>query len=69
MEAITIPPRDAVRIMTIHGSKGLQASVVFLVDIFSKRQTNLTIDSRSRTMVSPELFAANPDSMDRRTRD
>lgn len=60
MEAITIPPRDAVRIMTIHGSKGLQASVVFLVDIFSKRQTNLTIDSRSRTMVSPELFAANP---------
>ena len=60
MEAITIPPSDAVRIMTIHGSKGLEASVVFLVDIFSKRQTNLTIDSRSRTMVSPEIFAGNP---------
>ena len=60
MEAITIPPKDAVRIMTIHGSKGLQASVVFLIDICSKRQTNLTIDSRSRTMVSPELFAGNP---------
>ncbi len=60
MEAITIPPKDAVRIMTIHGSKGLQASVVFLIDICSNRQTNLTIDSRSRTMVSPELFAGNP---------
>ncbi|MAK20702.1 MAG: hypothetical protein CMA05_05265 [Euryarchaeota archaeon] len=60
MEAITIPPSDAVRIMTIHGSKGLEASVVFLVDIFSKRQTNLTIDSRSRAMVSPELFSGNP---------
>jgi hypothetical protein len=60
MEAVTIPPSDAVRIMTIHGSKGLEASVVFLVDIFSKRQTNLTIDSRSRAMVSPELFSGNP---------
>ncbi len=60
MEAITIPPKDAVRIMTIHGSKGLQASVVFLVDIFSDRQTNLSIDSRTRTMVSPELFSGNP---------
>ena len=60
MEAITIPPSDAVRIMTIHGSKGLEASVVFLVDIFSNRQTNLTIDSRSRAMVSPELFSGNP---------
>ena len=60
LEAVTIPPSDAVRIMTIHGSKGLEASVVFLVDIFSKRQTNLTIDSRSRAMVSPELFSGNP---------
>jgi len=60
MEAVTIPPSDAVRIMTIHGSKGLEASVVFLVDIFSQRQTNLTVDSRSRAMVSPELFSGNP---------
>ena len=34
MEAITIPPSDAVRIMTIHGSKGLEASVVFFSRYF-----------------------------------
>ena len=60
MEAAITHSNNAVRIMTIHGSKGLQASVVFLVDIFSKRQTNLTSDFRSRVMVSPELFSGNP---------
>lgn len=60
LEAVTTPVKNAVRIMSIHASKGLQASVVFLVDIFSKRQTNLSSDSRSRVMVSPELFSGNP---------
>jgi len=60
MEASINPSKNAVKIMTIHGSKGLQASVVFLVDIFSKRQTNLALDSLSRVMVSPELFSGNP---------
>ena len=60
MEAVTIPPKDAVRVMTIHGSKGLQASVIFLVDIFSKRQTNLNHEYRSRAIVSPEIFAGSP---------
>ncbi len=60
LEAVTIPPSDAVRVMTIHGSKGLQAKVVILADLFSGRQTNLTIDDRNRLIVTPELFAGNP---------
>ena len=55
LEAVTIPPSDAVRVMTIHGSKGLQAKVVILADLFSGRQTNLTIDDRNRLIVTPEL--------------
>ncbi|MBD51364.1 MAG: hypothetical protein CMB08_05545 [Euryarchaeota archaeon] len=60
LEAVTIPPSDAVRVMTIHGSKGLQAKVVILADLFSGRQTNMTIDDRNRLIVTPELFAGNP---------
>ncbi|MGY8703137.1 MAG: 3'-5' exonuclease, partial [Candidatus Poseidoniales archaeon] len=60
LEAVTIPPSDAVRVMTIHGSKGLQSKVVILADIFSGRQTNMTMDDRSRLIVGPELFAGNP---------
>ena len=60
VEAVTIPPSDAVRVMTIHGSKGLQAKVVILADLFSGRQTNMTMDDRNRLIVSPELFAGNP---------
>ncbi len=60
LEAVTIPPTDAVRVMTIHGSKGLQSKVVILADIFSGRQTNMTMDDKSRLIVGPELFAGNP---------
>jgi hypothetical protein len=60
LEAVTIPPSDAVRVMTIHGSKGLQSKVVILADLFSGRQTNMTIDDRNRLIVTPELFAGNP---------
>ena len=60
LEAKTIPPSDAVRVMTIHSSKGLEAKVVILADMFSNRQTNLRIEDRDRLIVSPELFAGNP---------
>ena len=46
--------------MSIHKSKGLESSIVFLVNIFSRAQTTTNQDSRSRVMVSPELFAGNP---------
>lgn len=60
LEAVTIPPSDAVRVMTIHGSKGLQSKVIILADLFSGRQTNMTMDDRNRLIVTPELFAGNP---------
>jgi len=60
LEAITIPPRDAVRVMTIHSAKGLEAKVVVVADIFSNRQTNMRNEDLSRLIVTPELFAGNP---------
>ena len=60
LEAITIPPGDAVRVMTIHSAKGLEAKVVVLADMFSNRQTNMRNEDLSRLIVTPELFAGNP---------
>ncbi len=60
LEAITVPPGDAVRVMTIHSAKGLEAKVVVLADVFSNRQTNMRNEDLSRLIVSPELFAGNP---------
>ena len=60
LEAITVPPSDAVRVMTIHSAKGLEAKVVVLADVFSNRQTNMRNEDLSRLIVSPELFAGNP---------
>lgn len=54
LEAITVPPSDAVRVMTIHSAKGLEAKVVVLVDVFSNRQTNMGKEDRSRLIVSPD---------------
>ena len=55
-----ITSEDSVKVMSIHKSKGLESSVVFLVNIFSQAQTTTNQDARSRVMVSPELFAGNP---------
>ena len=60
IEAVNTPPSDAVRVMTIHSAKGLEAKVVFLVDLFSERQTNMTNENMSRLIVNPEMFSGNP---------
>ncbi len=60
IEAVNTPPSDAVRVMTIHSAKGLEAKVVFLVDLFSDRGTNMTNENKSRLIVSPEMFSGNP---------
>ena len=60
IEAVNTPPTDAVRVMTIHSAKGLEAKVVFLVDLFSNRQTNMTNENMNRLIVSPEMFSGNP---------
>ena len=46
--------------MTIHSSKGLEAKVVILADLFSPRQTNMRNEQNSRLIVSPEMFAGHP---------
>ena len=60
IEAVNTPPSDAVRVMTIHSAKGLEAKVVFLLDLFSNRQTNMTNENMNRLIVSPEMFSGNP---------
>ena len=54
------PESDAVRLMTIHSSKGLESRVVIIADVFSNRQTNMRNEQNSRLIVTPELFAGNP---------
>ena len=60
LEAESVPPSEAVRVMTIHNSKGLEARVVIVADIFSNRQTSMHNEQRSRLIVSPELFSGHP---------
>jgi len=60
IEASTIPPTNAVKVMTIHSSKGLEAKIVILADLFSPRQTNMRNEQNSRLIVSPEMFAGHP---------
>ena len=60
LEASTIPQTDAVRVMTIHSSKGLEAKVIILADLFSARQTNMKNEQNSRLIVGPEMFAGHP---------
>ena len=60
LEASTTPSGEAVRVMTIHSSKGLEAKVVILADLFSPRQTNMRNEQNSRLIVSPEMFAGHP---------
>ena len=54
----TRPPSDAIRMMSIHGSKGLQSKVVILADLFSDRMVKM---SNSPFTVSADLFSGNPD--------
>ena len=60
IEASTTPPTNAVKVMTIHSSKGLEAKVVILADLFSPRQTNMRNEQNSRLIVSPEMFSGHP---------
>ena len=46
--------------MSIHGSKGLESKVVILADLFSDRQVSMTLENKNRIIVSPEIFAGNP---------
>ncbi len=60
LEAQSIPDSEAVRVMSIHGSKGLESKVVILADIFSGKQVSMTIENMDRFIVTPELYAGHP---------
>ena len=51
---------DAVQVMTIHGSKGLQRRCVIVGGLFSEGQGNISHDLRDRVIATPSLFASNP---------
>ena len=52
-----MPPSNAVRVMTIHGSKGLQSKVVIVCGLFNENQSNLGQSLRDNILVSGELFS------------
>ena len=60
LEGKNTPERDAVQLMSIHNSKGLESKVVFVADLFSTKQVTLTNESQSRLIVNPEFFAGHP---------
>ncbi len=61
LEGKNTPEGDAVQLMTIHNSKGLESKVVFVTDLFSaKGIITLTNETQSRLIVSPEFFAGHP---------
>ena len=51
---------DAVQVMTIHGSKGLERRCVIVGGLFSEGQGNISHDLRQRVIATPSLFASNP---------
>lgn len=59
-EAEPVPHGDAVKVMSIHKSKGLESKVVLIANLFSNTQTNTLHARRDRMIVSPELFAGRP---------
>jgi len=52
-----MPASNAVRVMTIHGSKGLQSKVVIVCGIFSENQSNLGQSRRDNILVSEQMFS------------
>ncbi|MDP7387536.1 MAG: 3'-5' exonuclease, partial [Candidatus Thalassarchaeaceae archaeon] len=60
VRSITKPPSDTVRLMSIHKSKGLEAKVVILADLFSERQVGNKHQSQMRFGVSSDIFSGNP---------
>ena len=56
-QAITVPSGGAVRIMTIHGAKGLQSRVVVVAGMFHAGKSDSSLASRNNVLVTPEIVA------------
>ena len=56
-QAITIPSGGAVRIMTIHGAKGLQSKVVVVAGMFHAGKSDSSLAARNNVLVTPEIVS------------
>ena len=56
-QATTIPSSGAVRIMTVHGAKGLESKVVVVSGTFKAGQYDSSITSRDNVLVTPEIIS------------
>ena len=56
-QAITKPDASSVQIMTIHGSKGLQAPVVVVSGLFSAGIADVTMAVQDNVLVTPQIVA------------
>ena len=55
--ATTVPAGGAVRIMTVHNAKGLEASVVFAAGLFKAGASDSQLNSRENILVTPQVVA------------
>ncbi|MBT5726486.1 MAG: hypothetical protein HOI75_01540, partial [Euryarchaeota archaeon] len=55
--ATTVPAGGAVRIMTVHNAKGLEASVVFVAGLFKAGASDSQLNSRENILVTPQVIA------------
>lgn len=53
----TIPSGGAVKIMTIHGAKGLQSKVVVVSGLFHAGKSDSSLAARNNVLVTPEVVA------------
>ena len=56
-QAITQPDSSAVQIMTIHGSKGLQAPVVVVSGLFAAGKADASMSVQDNILVTPQVLA------------
>ena len=56
-QAITQPDASAVQIMTIHGSKGLQAPVVVVSGLFAAGKADASMSVQDNILVTPQVLA------------
>lgn len=56
-KAISPPSAEAIQIMTIHGSKGLQAPVVVVSGLFTAGMADASISVQDNVLVTPQVVA------------
>ena len=55
--ATTVPAGGAVRIMTVHNAKGLEADVVFVAGLFKAGASDTRLNTKENVLVTPQIIA------------